>query len=142
MAPQGGELMTVTQESIMAYHSVLPVVENAEARVLAYIRANPKATNESIGLALGMPIQSVTPCTYALKAKGLIWITGRGTTTTGRTAAVHSVARCIECGRTGMSVTEPTEGTFDYICSCGCRFHAHVGTKHSQEVITYKGASE
>lgn len=126
----------------MAYASALPMQESSEARVLAHIRANPGATNESISIALRMPIQSVTPCTFALKAQGLVWITGRGTTSTGRAAASHSVARCIECGRTGMSVAEPTLGIFDYMCVCGCRFRAHVGAKHSREVVTYKGATE
>lgn len=131
--------MTVSATSMEAYYSVQKCSAPRCLRVRQFIEANPNVTNEDIAMALNMRIQGVTPRTRELKMNGLVWITGRAATSTGRNAYTMKAATCPNCLSTKLEATPETEGTFSYYCyTCGKRFEARTGG-NSTEVVEVIG---
>ena len=127
--------MSVSETSMQAYYSIQKCSAERCLQVRQYIEANPNVTNEDIAQALGMRIQGVTPRTRELKVNGLIWITGRARTSTGRTAFTMRAATCPHCLSTKLEATPETTNTVSYYCyTCGKRFMARTGGEKSEIV--------
>jgi len=105
-------------------------------KVRNFIRYNPKCTNENIATGLGMKIQTVTPRTKELKENGIIWIVGKGKTSSNRSAWLYSIASCPKCKSNSLSVTKMDAVRFAYHCNnCNHNFIATVGSDRTQEVL-------
>lgn len=123
----------------MAFDRASESMGKRREQVESYVLHHPGVTNDDISLALDLPIQTVTPTTFDLKASGRLWIVGHKATRTGRTAASHDVARCPECGRTGNPCAEIEPGLMHYTCNCGTSYRAYVGVRHDKPACIVRG---
>lgn len=128
--------MPMTATSIEAYYSIQKCSARKCLEVRQYVEANPGSTNEDIATALNMKIQSVTPRTRELKVNGLLWITGKEKTASGRNGYAMSPATCPNCMSTKLEVSRESEGMFGYYCfTCGHRFRARLSENSELEEV-------
>ena len=127
--------MTVSETSVEAYYAAKTLSHPLTMKVRSFIAANPDCTNEDISLGLRLRIQTVTPRSKELKENGIVWITGKARTSTGRTANTLHVATCPYCMSDHILARRRDALFFDYQCwDCGRKFSARLG-KRSADVV-------
>lgn len=127
--------MTVSETSIESYYRIQKVSARQCNQVRRFIEANPDVTNELISEGLRMRIQAVTPRVKELKENGIVWITGKVRTSTGRYANTLRVATCPHCMSTNVIASRRDAVSFCYHCwDCGSDFVARVGERSAEQV--------
>ena len=131
--------MTLSETSIEAYYDIRTLSTPLALKVRSFIAANPDCTNEDISQGLRLRIQTVTPRVKELKENGIVWITGRARTSTGRTANTLRVATCPFCMSEHVLANRRDSVVFDYRCwDCGRNFCARLGERSADVVEVFR----